>query len=214
MERPDLIPGCHRPCKAPGTAATNEHSNLRYSSCGLQVPARILIIMISQPASIVRSVVMIAIVASGAVGCASSQNVTAAAKAQPGTLVRSSDRNVVGRRAVSIALQQVGTPYRYGGSTPSGFDCSGLVYYSYANAGKNIPRTTAGQWAGLAPVEGRNLLAGDLLFFNISGKMSHVGMYVGNGQFVHAPSSGKSVSIENLRSDYYRNAFVRAGRPN
>ncbi len=55
--------------------------------------------------------------------------------------------------------------------------------------------------------------AGDLLFFRISGKMSHVGMYLGNGRFVHAPSSGKVVSIERLGSDYYREAFIRAGRP-
>ena len=112
-----------------------------------------------------------------------------------------------------VAMQQVGAPYRYGGSTPSGFDCSGLVHYSYANAGKNIPRTTAGQWANLTPVDDAQIRVGDLLFFNISGKMSHVGMYLGDGRFVHAPSTGRAVSIENLGSDYYRKAFIRAGRP-
>jgi len=112
-----------------------------------------------------------------------------------------------------VALNQVGVPYRYGGSTPSGFDCSGLVHFSYANAGKFIPRTTSGLWADLAPVETRHMQTGDLLFFSISGKMSHVGMYLGDGRFVHAPSSGKVVSIESLESDYYRKALIRAGRP-
>ena len=120
---------------------------------------------------------------------------------------------VVGERAAAVALQQVGVPYRYGGSTPSGFDCSGLVHYSYANAGKSVPRTTAALWNDLTPVQNRNMRVGDLLFFSISGKMSHVGMYLGGGRFVHAPSSGKVVSVESLGSDFYRQAFIRAGRP-
>lgn len=169
--------------------------------------------MISQPERIVRSVVLIAIIASGAVGCSSTQTSPSVSKSQPGSVVRPRDSSSVGDRAARVALDQVGAPYRYGGSSPSGFDCSGLVHYSYASAGKSIPRTTAGQWANLSPVEDRKLRTGDLLFFSISGKMSHVGMYLGNDRFVHAPSSGKVVSIESLRSDYYRKAFIRAGRP-
>ncbi|MDJ0813741.1 MAG: C40 family peptidase [Woeseiaceae bacterium] len=119
----------------------------------------------------------------------------------------------VGDRAASVALNQVGTPYRYGGATPSGFDCSGLVHYSYRQAGKSIPRTTAGQWAQLPPVDRQDVQAGDLLFFSIDGKMSHVGLYLGDGRFVHAPSSGRTVEIERLDSTYYRRAFLRAGRP-
>jgi cell wall-associated NlpC family hydrolase len=122
-------------------------------------------------------------------------------------------RDRIGERAAMVAMQQVGVPYRYGGSTPSGFDCSGLVHYSYANVGKAIPRTTAAQWASFVPVDDRQLRAGDLLFFSISGKMSHVGLYVGGGRFVHAPSTGRAVSLEDLGSDYYRKAFIRAGRP-
>ena len=119
----------------------------------------------------------------------------------------------VGERAALVAAGQVGTPYRYGGSSPSGFDCSGLVHYSYAAAGINVPRTTAGQWAQLRAVADRDLRTGDLLFFNIEGKMSHVGVYLGDGRFVHAPSTGRTVSIESLGSDFYRKAFIRAGRP-
>ena len=153
--------------------------------------------MISQPAHSVRRVVILLLALVAAAGCAST----------PGTPAS------VGERAASVALGQVGVPYRYGGSSPSGFDCSGLVHYSYAIAGKNVPRTTAGQWAELAPVANRDLRTGDLLFFNIAGKMSHVGVYLGDGKFVHAPSTGRTVSIESLESNYYRKAFIRAGRP-
>ncbi len=153
--------------------------------------------MISQPVCIVRSVVLIAIVISGNVGCASTP----------------ASNTSVGERAAAVAIEQVGVPYRYGGSTPTGFDCSGLVHYSYATIGKSIPRTTGGQWADLTPVDNQNLRTGDLLFFSIAGKMSHVGMYLGEGRFVHAPSTGKTVSVASLRSDYYRKAFIRAGRP-
>ena len=215
-----LTPGRRKPCKKPGTAAV-EHSNLGCSSYGLQVPLRILIAlcrsevatMISQPEHIVRSVVLIAIIASGAAGCSSTRTSPSVPQSQPGSVARPLDSNSVGNRAAAVALNQVGVPYRYGGSSPSGFDCSGLVHYSYASAGKSIPRTTAGQWANLSPVEGRKLRTGDLLFFSIAGKMSHVGLYLGDDRFVHAPSTGKVVSVESLRSDYYRQAFIRAARP-
>jgi len=160
--------------------------------------------MISQPSNIIRRLALIIIVASGVSACSSQKPVV---QPSSGTKVG------VGERAAAVALRQVGVPYRYGGTTPSGFDCSGLVYYSYANAGKSVPRTTAGLWTTLAPVEGHRMRAGDLLFFNIAGKMSHVGLYLGGGRFVHAPSTGKVVSVENLSSGYYRNAFIRAGRP-
>ena len=160
--------------------------------------------MISQPSIIIRRLALIIIVASVVSACASQQPV-----AHP-----SSGANVgLGDRAAAVALSQVGVPYRYGGTSPNGFDCSGLVYYSYANVGKSVPRTTAGLWTTLAPVEDHRMRAGDLLFFNIAGKMSHVGVYLGGGRFVHAPSTGKVVSVEKLSSDYYRNAFIRAGRP-
>ena len=118
-----------------------------------------------------------------------------------------------GDDAARIALGQVGTPYQYGGASPSGFDCSGLVHYSYLQAGKSLPRTTSQLWNASDTVERKNIRAGDLLFFNVDGKMSHVGMSLGGSRFVHAPSSGKKVSVESLDSEYYRRAFIRAGRP-
>lgn len=175
--------------------------------------------MISQPAGIIRSLVLIVVVATGCAACAGSQATRSDSRSPSGATSTQnskdagSGRSTVGRRAAAVALEQVGVPYRYGGSSPSGFDCSGLVHYSYANAGKSIPRTTAGLFAKLDPVESRQIRTGDLLFFSISGKMSHVGLYLGDGRFVHAPSTGRFVSVESLESDYYQQAFIRAGRP-
>ena len=126
------------------------------------------------------------------------------------TVVRAHD---VGARAASVALRQVGVPYRYGGSTTSGFDCSGLVQFSYGQVGKTVPRTTGQLWAASSTVKRTDLRAGDLLFFSIKGKMSHVGLYVGGEDFVHAPSSGRTVTVAKITSPFYSSALIRAGRP-
>lgn len=115
--------------------------------------------------------------------------------------------------AVAVALQQVGAPYRYGGRSPGGFDCSGLVYYAYQEAGKRLPRTTGQLWTELTPVSRQDIRIGDVLFFNVSGKMSHVGLYVGDDRFVHAPSTGRTVSVASLNAPFYAAALLRAGRP-
>ncbi len=117
-----------------------------------------------------------------------------------------------GREAASIALEQVGVPYRYGGASPKGFDCSGLVQYAYSRAGITVPRTTSQLWSAAKPVAQQDLTAGDLLFFSIEGKMSHVGMYLGERRFVHAPQSGRTVSVASLDAPFYRSALIRAGR--
>ena len=119
----------------------------------------------------------------------------------------------IGERAAAIALQQVGTPYRYCGQTPAGFDCSGLVHYAYRRAGKRVPRTTDELWSASPTVPRSDLRVGDLLFFSIGGKLQHVGLYVGDGRFAHAPSTGRTVTVESLSRDFYREALMRAGRP-
>ncbi len=154
------------------------------------------------------------LVAIGLYGCAAPTKQPAATQErQP---VSSADRRLgtlsTAERAAAVALQQVGVPYRYGGQTPSGFDCSGLVHYSFARAGASVPRTTRQLWSATRYVDERQLKEGDLLFFRFDGKIAHVGMYLGGGQFVHAPSSGKHVSVQSLHSGVYRKAFVRAGR--
>jgi cell wall-associated NlpC family hydrolase len=126
--------------------------------------------------------------------------------------VRTKNRTI-GERAAVVALRQIGVPYVYGGSTDQGFDCSGLVQYAYASTGRRIPRTTTEQWRQLTPVKNAEMRVGDLLFFRIGGSVSHVGLYLGDERFVHAPASGRQVSIEALNSDFYRRAFVRAARP-
>lgn len=119
----------------------------------------------------------------------------------------------VGENAAAIAYQQVGVPYRYGGANAQGFDCSGLVHYAYGRAGKRIARTTGGLWSSTASVQRAELQVGDVLFFDIDGKMSHVGLYLGEQRFVHAPSTGRTVTVEKLSSPFYAQAFVRGGRP-
>jgi cell wall-associated NlpC family hydrolase len=87
------------------------------------------------------------------------------------------------------------------------------VQYSYSRAGKSVPRTTSQLWSATSTVRREDLQVGDLLFFKIEDKMSHVGMYIGEQQFVHAPSSGRTVTVGKLTSPYYSSAFIRAGRP-
>jgi cell wall-associated NlpC family hydrolase len=114
-------------------------------------------------------------------------------------------------KAVAIAEQMLGAPYRYGGNTPKGFDCSGLVYYSYSKAGYSISRDSKSQIAQTITIDPRDLRPGDLVFFDI-GTTTHIGIYTGEGQFIHAPSSGKRVSHASMNDKYWREHFVRAGR--
>jgi murein DD-endopeptidase len=115
--------------------------------------------------------------------------------------------------AVRTARHQIGVPYRYGGSTPRGFDCSGLVYYAYQRAGIKVPRTTDGLLRRAHRVKLSQLRPGDVLFFRIAPpKITHVGLYIGRSRFVHAPSSGKEVSYASLKDEYWRRHLVSAGR--
>ena len=115
-------------------------------------------------------------------------------------------------RAASVAKTMIGTPYKWGGSTPGGFDCSGLVQYSYNKAGLSVPRTSRDQYSASRHISLRQARTGDLVFFRFDGRISHVGIYLGDGRFVHAPSSGKQVEVASLRQPPYSNAFATAGR--
>ena len=116
--------------------------------------------------------------------------------------------------AVRTALAQVGAPYRHGGSSPRGFDCSGLVVYSFSQAGATgLPRTAAALERRSRPIPVGELRPGDLLFFRFGGsRTSHVALYVGDGAFVHAPSSGKRVERVRFDHVYWGPRVRRAGR--
>jgi len=108
----------------------------------------------------------------------------------------------------------IGTPYRWGGSsTATGFDCSGMIQFVYKNAlGVSLPRTARDMAAASRKIPDNQLKAGDLVFFNTGGssQYSHVGLYIGNGEFIHAPSSGKTIKTEKLSSPYYAKHYLGA----
>ena len=114
------------------------------------------------------------------------------------------------------ALSQVGAPYRYGGSEPAGgFDCSGLVAYAHGLAGIAVPRTAAAQFAAARKVAAADLRPGDLVFFRLvpgRSEVTHVGIYTGQGRFVHAPQTGSRVGEASLDEPYFRERFAGAGR--
>ncbi len=119
-----------------------------------------------------------------------------------------------GAGAADQALKMVGKPYRFGGSTPAkGFDCSGLVQYSFRQAGVALPRDTEQQLRASASIRVSSLRRGDLVFFNEGWRRnSHVGIYLGSGKFVHAPSSGGHVRTESLDSPYWKKHLSEARR--
>lgn len=116
-------------------------------------------------------------------------------------------------RATQVALSMVGKPYHYGGNSPQrGFDCSGLVQYSYGRAGVRLAHGTNHLRRASRPVSKDDLRRGDLLFFDQEGKSSsHVAIYVGDDRFVHAPSSGKYVHVADF-SKYWNKHFNEARR--
>lgn len=114
--------------------------------------------------------------------------------------------------AVDLAASMVGKPYRYGGATPQGFDCSGLVFYSFQRVGINVPRSTEYQRKKSRAVTSTPV-RGDLVFFNQEGRYSsHVGIVLGDNRFVHAPSSGKRVRVDSLTDPYWRKHLVDVRR--
>ncbi len=113
---------------------------------------------------------------------------------------------------VSVTAKSLlGTKYKFGGTNPeSGFDCSGFVKYVFKSAGIDLPRSSYDMKTVGRPVDVKSLKVGDLLFFKIN--TSHVGIYIGNGKFIHSPTTGRSVTIESLTDDFFGNKFLGARR--
>jgi cell wall-associated NlpC family hydrolase len=118
-----------------------------------------------------------------------------------------------GEKIAHVAKSLLGSPYKYGGASPKGFDCSGLVYYTHGKVGIRTPRTSLQQYKRAKIVELKRLNNGDLVFFTLNkNKISHVGIYIGKGQFIHAPNNGKHVAINHLSEDFWKTRIVSAGR--
>lgn len=122
-----------------------------------------------------------------------------------------SSDSTLGKRAAVLATDLLGSPYRYGGSSPSGFDCSGLVYYVYRQLGKEIPRTSQQQYQSARKISG-TVESGDVVFFRINRNVSHVGILIDKNTFVHAPKRGRLVEVAYLNDPYWQPRLVKIGR--
>jgi len=121
--------------------------------------------------------------------------------------------NSTGQNIAALANSLLGSPYKYGGASPRGFDCSGLVYYTHAKFGIRTPRTSLQQFKNSRHIKLTELNAGDLVFFKLNrSKVSHVGIYIGKGQFIHAPNRGKRVAVNKLNDRFWKPRIVGAGR--
>jgi cell wall-associated NlpC family hydrolase len=119
----------------------------------------------------------------------------------------------LGPRAVALARTRLGTPYRWGGAAPGGFDCSGLVYWIYRTLGVTLPRVAEDQGAVGVPVAMGDLRPGDVVFFaDSSGYVHHEGIYIGGGRMIHAPQTGDVVKIERIDTGYYARQYAGARR--
>ncbi|KHM52024.1 Cell wall-associated hydrolase, NlpC family [Anaerovibrio lipolyticus DSM 3074] len=120
--------------------------------------------------------------------------------------------NSISRRIIANSMNYIGVPYVFGGTSPSGFDCSGYVRYVFANAGIYLPRTADAQYEVGMPVSRGELIPGDLVFFSTYDYgASHVGIYLGDGSFINA-SSSRGVAVDSLYSGYWGSCYIGARR--
>ena len=132
----------------------------------------------------------------------------------PGTVGRTPSAEYAPGSAIARTAETLlGLPYREGGALPDGFDCSGLVNYVFARHGIAVPRDVKRQASAGSPVDRRDIVPGDLVFFATAGSgPTHVGIAVGDGRFIHAPKSGDVVRLESMSASYWTSRFVMARR--
>jgi len=166
-------------------------------------------------ADIALSVVAVIAISAALAGCATfaKQPVpigeTPPVAEQPTVSERPSVDSSRGETVAALARRHVGAPYRWGGSSPSGFDCSGLVRYVYAQVGVSLPHNAAQQYRLGAPVPRERLEPGDLVFFD---RLRHNGIYLGDGRFIHARQTGRGVNIARLDDGWYASHWVGGRR--
>ena len=141
-----------------------------------------------------------------------SENTPSFSSSGSSAAVSSSSSSSKGQAIVNTAMQYLGVPYVWGGTSPSGFDCSGLVQYVCAKNGISVPRVAASQRGAGTYVSRENLQPGDLVFFSHGGGISHVGIYVGNGNMIHAPQTGDVVKISSIETSYRISSYAGAVR--
>jgi cell wall-associated NlpC family hydrolase len=129
-----------------------------------------------------------------------------------GTATGPGDIEDRGKEAVRVAAAYIGTPYRSGGTTEKGVDCSGLTFAVYRQVGVRLPRTSDAQSRVGVAIDLDDLSPGDLLFFGKGSNVSHVGIYAGKGEFIHASTRARSVRYDRLDNKYFRNRYLSARR--
>jgi cell wall-associated NlpC family hydrolase len=145
-----------------------------------------------------------------AAGCAST---TPQPSSRRDAVVEADGEISLGDAVAEIAMGMVGTPYSFGGTDPrQGFDCSGLVFYTFTQAGYQVPRTSRELFKAARKIALGDAGAGDVMFFQDQEKLSHVGIYLGDGLFVHAPATGQKVTVASIDAPYYQRHLVAVGR--
>jgi cell wall-associated NlpC family hydrolase len=161
-------------------------------------------------------VILGAAAAAGLAACAGAPQVERAAAAPVAVPRADADEHPVlnlGGAVAELATNMVGARYRLGGTNPvQGFDGSGLAFYAYDQAGYPIPRTSEDQFRAAHKIALADATAGDLVFFQDQAKLSHVGIYLGDGLFVHAPANGQQVSVARIDAPYYQEQLIAVGR--
>ena len=183
-------------------------------------PLRPIQLVVTRPLVLVSLVVLSVL----ATGCAAKGPVVATPRPFPGATVpprtvpipegeRETASTGIPPAVVSLAMSLRGTPYRNGGSDPAGFDCSGFVQWVFAQQGVALPREVRQQYHAGQEIDSSDIQAGDLVFFEtVTSGASHVGIALGGGEFVHAPSSRGVVRVEHLSTAYWAQRYVGARR--